>query len=55
MAEFRDYPDADDDDDDRTALLKTTSSPLDAAAVIPYKDYTDSEEEDEVELFNLRR
>jgi len=54
VKKFQDFPEGDeDDDDDRTALLKTTSSPLDP--VIPYKDYSDSEDEDEVELFHLRR
>ena len=48
---LRPYRDNFDDDDDKSALLKTTSSPIDA--VVPYKDYSDSEDEDE--LFHLRR
>lgn len=54
LGRYRDNFDDDDfDADDKVALLKTTSSPLDA--VVPYKDYSDSEDEDELELFSLRR
>lgn len=50
LGRYRDnFVDDDFDADDKVALLKTTSSPL------PYKDYSESEDEDELELFNLRR
>jgi len=53
LCEYRDnFGDDDDEEDDKTSLLKTTSSPIDG--VVPYKDYSDSEE-DELELFHLRR
>ena len=53
LCEYLDnFGDDDDEEDDKTSLLKTTSSPIDG--VVPYKDYSDSEE-DELELFHLRR